>query len=371
MTLIKDVTVGDGEEVPPNTRFFKTWKIQNSGQFLSFVIRYILCRLDMDNTTHDLYFAFLGREQWPYGCSLRFLGGAQMTSQDYVAVESLHPGHSCDVNIEMTSPQQPGIYEGQWRMTTSSGLFFGEVIWVIISVAEGGLLGLTQQMNAFHSLGSSPPNNSPTSAGSGSGSGSGSSNQFGFQLRPQPSVTVTSPDFSTVDLTRPSFASQSDMEGMNVEMGESSPIFPVKRSLVDRVKDANHPHDDNQENCIKICKDILTRSSSISCPSTSYDGHGPGGGGLSPVTRRGSIKGCSPLAVTDGLAGVRAMTPSSSSSSSSSSESATPNLISRLHRQGSSPAQVNSLPNNTQSSSIQTGEASSFPPTPPSEDMML
>lgn len=31
MTLIRDVTVGDGEEVTPNTRFIKTWKIQNSG----------------------------------------------------------------------------------------------------------------------------------------------------------------------------------------------------------------------------------------------------------------------------------------------------------------------------------------------------
>jgi len=29
-----------------------------------------------------------------------------------------------------------------------------EVIWVIISVAEGGLLSLTQQMNSFHQLGS-------------------------------------------------------------------------------------------------------------------------------------------------------------------------------------------------------------------------
>ena len=34
MTLIKDVTVGDGEEVPPNTRFVKTWKIQNPGKIV-------------------------------------------------------------------------------------------------------------------------------------------------------------------------------------------------------------------------------------------------------------------------------------------------------------------------------------------------
>ena len=31
MTLLRDVTVGEGEAVTPNTRFIKTWKIQNSG----------------------------------------------------------------------------------------------------------------------------------------------------------------------------------------------------------------------------------------------------------------------------------------------------------------------------------------------------
>lgn len=31
MTFISDVTIGDGEEVPPNTPFVKTWRILNSG----------------------------------------------------------------------------------------------------------------------------------------------------------------------------------------------------------------------------------------------------------------------------------------------------------------------------------------------------
>jgi hypothetical protein len=48
-----------------------------------------------------------------------------MTSQDQVVVEALLPGHSCDVSIEMISPAHPGIYEGQWRMTTHLGHYFG------------------------------------------------------------------------------------------------------------------------------------------------------------------------------------------------------------------------------------------------------
>lgn len=31
-----------------------------------------------------------------------------------------------------------------------------EVIWVIVTVAEGGILGLTQQMSKFNDLGSPP-----------------------------------------------------------------------------------------------------------------------------------------------------------------------------------------------------------------------
>jgi len=31
MSFIMDVTIGEGEAVPPNTKFVKTWRIQNSG----------------------------------------------------------------------------------------------------------------------------------------------------------------------------------------------------------------------------------------------------------------------------------------------------------------------------------------------------
>ncbi len=31
MTFVKDVTIGEGESVPPDTEFVKTWKVQNTG----------------------------------------------------------------------------------------------------------------------------------------------------------------------------------------------------------------------------------------------------------------------------------------------------------------------------------------------------
>ncbi len=36
MRFIADVTVGEGEAIPPNTRFVKTWRVENSGKKSSF-----------------------------------------------------------------------------------------------------------------------------------------------------------------------------------------------------------------------------------------------------------------------------------------------------------------------------------------------
>lgn len=93
-------------------------------------------------------------------------------------VKSLEPQEVSDVSVQMRSPAAPGMYQGQWRMCTSTGLFYGgrrrharcgfsgefffrfktvrlpppspsDVIWVILSVEVGGLLGVTQQLSSF------------------------------------------------------------------------------------------------------------------------------------------------------------------------------------------------------------------------------
>ena len=35
MALVRDATVGEGESISPSTKFFKTWKIQNTGMYKS------------------------------------------------------------------------------------------------------------------------------------------------------------------------------------------------------------------------------------------------------------------------------------------------------------------------------------------------
>ena len=58
-----------------------------------------------------------------------------------------------DLSVQMTSPKDPGIYESKWRMSTAAGNFFGDTIWVILTVEPAGTLAITQGMNKFNPIG--------------------------------------------------------------------------------------------------------------------------------------------------------------------------------------------------------------------------
>ncbi|XP_032220716.1 protein ILRUN isoform X2 [Nematostella vectensis] len=119
MSFVRDVTIGEGESVPPNTAFVKTWRLQNTGT-----------------------------EKWPNGVFLKFTGGDQLGPVSSVTVQPLDPGECVDVSVNMFAPDRTGMFQGQWRMCTPTGSsYFGDVIWVILSVDVGGLLGVTQQLS--------------------------------------------------------------------------------------------------------------------------------------------------------------------------------------------------------------------------------
>ncbi|KFD52083.1 hypothetical protein M514_07065 [Trichuris suis] len=117
MTFVKDVTIGEGESVPPNTTFVKVWRVCNNGS-----------------------------HPWPAGCRLHFVSGELLAETSWVEVEPLGPGDVSDVSIKMVSPPKTGFYESLWQMQTQAGYPFGETIWCIIAVEDSGLLGLTQMM---------------------------------------------------------------------------------------------------------------------------------------------------------------------------------------------------------------------------------
>jgi hypothetical protein len=80
-------------------RFTKTWRVQN-----------------------------IGDEIWPPGCCLQFSGGDQLCAAERIPVRPVGPGCTVDLSVDMVSPEQPGIYESKWRMSTPSGSYFGGVI---------------------------------------------------------------------------------------------------------------------------------------------------------------------------------------------------------------------------------------------------
>lgn len=171
MSFVEDVTIGEGESVPPDTPFTKTWRIQNTGT-----------------------------ETWPPGVCLKYVGGDQFGHVNIVMVRSLDPQEISDVSVQMRSPVTPGMYQGQWRMCTATGLFYGDVIWVILSVEVGGLLGVTQQLSSFqpefntqphrHLEGdfnpfASPQKNKDSGGGEGGGGGGGGGGDIADQNQHQ------------------------------------------------------------------------------------------------------------------------------------------------------------------------------------------
>ncbi|XP_075766425.1 protein ILRUN isoform X3 [Pelodiscus sinensis] len=96
MSFVEDVTIGEGESIPPDTQFTKTWRIQNTGT-----------------------------EAWPPGVCLKYVGGDQFGHVNMVMVRSLEPQEIADVSVQMCSPSTAGMYQGQWRMCTATGLYYG------------------------------------------------------------------------------------------------------------------------------------------------------------------------------------------------------------------------------------------------------
>lgn len=62
---------------------------------------------------------------WPPGVTLKYIGGHQFGHVNTVMVKSLDPQEISDVSVQMRSPAAPGMYQGQWRMCTATGLFYG------------------------------------------------------------------------------------------------------------------------------------------------------------------------------------------------------------------------------------------------------
>lgn len=131
MCVLSDPRATEYENIEPNLPFSKTWLLHNNGS-----------------------------DPWPVGCTLRCAGGEALGANT-VILPCIYPGEGRAVTLHMTSPSTPGIYQSKWRMCTPGGSYFGDCLWVILTVVEQGTMDLTQRLSHLNTVGNEiPPVNS-------------------------------------------------------------------------------------------------------------------------------------------------------------------------------------------------------------------
>lgn len=115
--FVRDVTMPDGSEVAPFSKFFKTWRVRNDG-------------------TRD----------WPEGCHLVSAGGDRMCDSklgdDFVIhqpVPATAAGEEVEFTVELCAPSATGRHVGYFRLQNPEGSFFGQRLWADIRVNDADM----------------------------------------------------------------------------------------------------------------------------------------------------------------------------------------------------------------------------------------
>jgi hypothetical protein len=135
LAYVSDVTIPDNTPMTPGQTFTKTWKVRNSGT----------CA-------------------WEAGFKFAFTTGDAMGGTTYVLPQNVPAGTQIDISIAMTAPSKTGSIKGSWRMSTATGQFFGEEVYLIILV--GGATGTATNSGAATTPGTatSTPTSTATTA---------------------------------------------------------------------------------------------------------------------------------------------------------------------------------------------------------------
>src|SRR5258706_5845719 len=106
MAFVSDVTIPDNTAVTPGQTFTKTWKVTISGS----------C-------------------PWDAGFKFAFTGGDAMGGVTYTIPSTVAVNATVNLSVAMTAPtNKTGKVQGNWRMSTTGGQFFGDEIYVIVVV---------------------------------------------------------------------------------------------------------------------------------------------------------------------------------------------------------------------------------------------
>jgi hypothetical protein len=111
MAFVSDVTIPDNTAVAPGQTFTKTWKVVNNGS----------C-------------------PWEAGFKFAFTGGDAMGGTTYTLPSAVAVNATIDLSITMTAPtNKTGKVQSNWRMSTAGGQFFGNEVYVIVTVGGSAL----------------------------------------------------------------------------------------------------------------------------------------------------------------------------------------------------------------------------------------
>ena len=106
MAFANDVTIPDKTPMTPGQTFTKTWKVVNNGS----------CA-------------------WDAGFKFAFTGGDAMSGVTYTLPSAVAVNATVDISVAMTAPTtKTGDIRGNWRMSTAGGQFFGDEVYVIVTV---------------------------------------------------------------------------------------------------------------------------------------------------------------------------------------------------------------------------------------------
>ena len=104
---ISDVTILDGTVFSPGETFTKTWRIKNTGT----------CT-------------------WSSTYSIIFSSGEEMSGETTEIEQTVGPSATGDISVELTAPDTNGTYTGYWILANSSGIAFGNYVYVQIVVSS-------------------------------------------------------------------------------------------------------------------------------------------------------------------------------------------------------------------------------------------
>lgn len=112
--FVRDVSIPDSTEIPPNGRFTKTWRLKN-----------------------------IGSTTWTTDYKVVFIGGDRMGAAEAIPLtEPVSPNQDVDISVDLTAPDAPGTYTGYFNLQNQNGGNFGvgvgsiEAFWVEVVVSE-------------------------------------------------------------------------------------------------------------------------------------------------------------------------------------------------------------------------------------------